>query len=1047
MKKKNVFLVIFLLATHVVVFAQNAITVSGVVSEANGQPLPGATVLVKGTSIGTQTDFDGNYVLDNVPSDGTLVFSYIGFTTVESEVNNQNTINVSLQEDTQRLDEVVIVGYGEQKRSDITGAVVSVKAEEIVKIPALTATQSIQGKVAGVNIIASDAPGATPTVVVRGLGTALGGREPFFVVDGQPLQDIRSINPADIESIEFLKGASYANIYGIRAANGVILVTTKKGKKGKIQFNFDSFFGIRSVLNRVEMANGAQYTQFFNEENAAIGGPQLQLNQRYDTDWYDELLQTGSIQSHNFSVSGASDKVNYFLSYNFYDEEGILEGNTFSRGNIRSNNTFHLFDDKFRIIQNLNITYTNENPKSFGAFNTAFRQSPLVPVRYDNGRFGQSFYNQTTGIVGFEAADGESIGRLNSAGNPIGQLFFDDVNQNTTTLQGQITAEVDITKNLKATGRFGATQGFVKRNEFDPIRQRWLNDDPVRTEAQFEEGRADLDGDGIISTEFANNRFTVRDEEFFRWNVEGFLTFDKSFNQHNVSATVGLSRENFGGREIMEAEGFDVFDEPRLRNLNLRTSAFFDNTVTQEFNQSTNLQSYFARAEYDYAEKYFVRAVIRRDGTSDFIDGKNFFDNFPAFSVGWTLTEEDFLKDNELVDFLKIFGGWGQLGNANVPINVQQIRTDPDSGNQNYVFGPTQDLIFGASFGSPVFPLQWEVTEEWEAGFDFAMLDRKLSGTLTYYDRVNTNAILNVQPLLNSVAEDDFNAQAAEVSNSGVEVLVNWRDQIGPDFSYNVGVNFSTNRNRVENVETAFDGEVGGSLNNGQITKRLQEGQPIFAWWLLEADGVWQNQEEIDNNPSVGNARPGHLRYVDQNDDGVIDDRDKRFFDNYLPTFNYGITIGAQYKNFDFSLDGFGVGGNKVYNGLANTRLQSVNISEEVFNSRWTGEGSTNTAPGADRDALASSFWLEDGDFFRINNITIGYTFNQMGFLDRARLYFTAQNPFMFTNYSGFTPELNQSGTDAAGNPTFGNPRFGTGIELNAYPTTRTFILGLNVQI
>ncbi|MEM6541663.1 MAG: TonB-dependent receptor [Bacteroidota bacterium] len=1047
MKKNNQFLLILLFFTNVAVLSQSTITVSGVVSEVSGQPLPGASVVVQGTSIGTQTDFDGNYTLDNVLDNGTLVFSYIGYAPQEIAVNNRTVINASLQEDTQRLDEVVVVGYGEQKRSDITGAVVSVKSEEIVKLPTLTAVQAIQGKVAGVNIVANDAPGSTPTVIVRGVGTALAGRDPFYVVDGQPLQDIRSINPADIESIEFLKGASYANIYGIRAANGVILVTTKKGKEGKITFNFDSFFGLRSVLNRVEMANGEQYTQFFNEENAAIGGPQLQLNQRYDTDWYDELLQTGTVQSYNFSVSGASKKINYFLSYNFYDEEGILEDSRFSRGNIRSNNTFKLFDDKVRVIQNLNITYTNENPKGFDAFNTAFRQSPLVPVRYDNGRFGQSFYNETTGIVGFEGAEGDVIGRLNNAGNPVADVFFDDVNQNTTTLQGQITLEADITEYLTATGRFGATQGFLKRNEFEPIRQQWLNADPTRTVEQFEFERSDPDGDGIISTVFANNRFETRDEEFFRWNVEGFLTFDKSFGQHNLSATVGLSRENFGGREILEAEGFDVFDQPRLRNLNLRTSAFFDNTVTQEFNQSTNLQSYFARAEYDFAGKYFLRAVIRRDGTSDFITDENFFDNFPAFSLGWTLTEENFLKDNSVLNFLKVFGGWGQLGNANVPINVQQVNTDPDSGNQNYVFGPTQELIFGASFGSPVFPLQWEVTEEFEAGFDFAMLDRKLSGTFTYYDRNNTNAIINVQNTLNSAAEGDFLAQAAEVSNSGVEVLVNWRDRVGSDFTYNIGVNFSTNRNRVENVVPGFDGEVGGGLANGQITKRLQEGQPLFAWWLLEADGVWQNQEEIDNNASVGNARPGHLRYVDQNEDGVIDDRDKRFFDNYLPTFNYGVTIGAQYKNFDFSLDGFGVGGNKVYNGLANTRLQSVNISEEVFNSRWTGEGSTNSAPGADRDALASSFWLEDGDFFRINNITLGYTINNMGFLNRARLYFTAQNPFMFTDYSGFTPELNQSGTDAAGNPTFGNPRFGTGIELNAYPTTRTFILGLSVQI
>ncbi|MGB5820165.1 MAG: SusC/RagA family TonB-linked outer membrane protein [Saonia sp.] len=1051
MKIRSALLLISLLLFQLTAFAQDNITVSGTISDSDGQPLPGASVIVQNTTTGTQTDFDGNFVLENVPGNGVLVVSYIGFTTQEVAVNGNTTLNITLSESEQALDEVVVVGYGKQKRSDITGAVVSIKSDEIVKQPALTAVQSIQGKVAGVNIIASDAPGATPTVIVRGVGTAQAGREPFYVVDGQPLQDIRSINPSDIESIEFLKGASYANIYGIRAANGVILVTTKKGKKGKINFNFDTFYGMRTVLNQVEMANASQYTQYFNEENAAIGGFSLQADQRYDTDWYDEVLQTGTITSNNFSVSGASESIDYFLSYNFYDEEGILEDNKYSRGNIRSNNTFHLFDDRFRIIQNLNITYTNESPKPFGAFNNAYRQSPLVPVFYDTGRFGQSFYNQTTGVVGFEAAEGESVGRLNSAGNPVSQVFFADESINTTTLQGQITAEADITDYLKFTSRFGATQFYSKKNTFEPVRQQWLNADPVRTVEQFEAARADADGDGIVSTEFANNRFNVEDIEFFRWNIEGFLSFDKSFEKHNVSATVGLSRENFGGRERIVGEAFDVFDESRLRSLGRRTSSLFDNTVNQEFNQSTNLQSYFARAEYDYAGKYFIRGVIRRDGTSDFVTGENFFDNFPAVSVGWTITEENFLKENNTLNFLKIFAGWGQLGNANVPINVQQVLTNGNSigpnTNSNYVFGPTQELIFGARFGSPVFPLQWEVTEEWEGGFDFALLDSRLSGTFAYYDRTNTNAIINVQNTLNSVAEGDFLAQAAEVSNTGVEVLVNWKDNIGENFSYNVGANFSTNKNRVQNVVPGFDGETGGSLSNGQITKRLQEGEPLFAWWLLEADGVWQTQEEIDNNPSVGNARPGHLRYVDQNGDGAIDDRDKKFFGTYVPTFNYGVNIGAQYKNFDFSIDGFGVGGNKIYNGLANTRLQSVNITEEIFNNRWTGEGSTNSNPGADRDALASSYWLEDGDFFRINNITLGYTFSQLGFLNRARIYFTAQNPFMFTNYSGFTPELNRSGTDESGNPEFGNPRFGTGIELDAYPTTSTFILGLNLQL
>ncbi|WP_250149111.1 TonB-dependent receptor [Flagellimonas sp. 389] len=1037
---KSVLLLISFLMLPVVFFAQDNMTVSGTVLDNTGQPLPGANVIVKGTTNGVQTDFDGNYVLDDIPSDGVLVFSYIGFSSQEVSVSGQSTINVSLEEDSQLLDEVVVVGYGSQKRASITGAVVSVKAEEIAKQPALTAAQAIQGKVAGVNIVANDAPGATPTVIVRGLGTAQAGREPFYVVDGQPLQDIRSINPTDIESIEFLKGASYANIYGIRAANGVILITTKKGKKGKVSFNFDTFYGMRSVLNQVEMANGAQYTQYFNEESAALGGFQLQSSQRYNTDWYDELLQTGSLTSNNFSVSGATESVDYFMSYNYYEEEGILPDNKYSRGSIRTNNTFRLFDNKVRITPNLNLTYTNESPKPFGAFNGAYRQSPLVPVFYDNGRFGQPFVNQDTGVVGFEANEGESVGRLINTGNPVAQAFFNDENINTTTIQGQIAAEVDITKNLTATGRFGATQFFSKRNVYEPRREIWLNADPRRTIEEFEAGRVP-DDEGFVSTEFANNRFNVRDREFFRWNLEGFLTYTESFGKHNLSATAGLSRENFGGREEVTVEAFDVFEEPRLRSVGDRASSLFENTADQEFNQSTNLQSYFARVEYDFAEKYFVRGVIRRDGTSDFITGENFFDNFPAVSVGWTISEENFLKDNNTLDFLKVFAGWGQLGNANVPINVQQILSNGSSSgantNTNYVFGPTQELIFGAAFGSPVFPLQWEVTEEVEAGLDFALLDRKLSGTFAYYNRRNTNAIINVQNILNSQAEGNFLAQAAEVSNTGVEVLVNWKDQISDDFSYNVSVNFSTNKNRVENVVEGFDGETGGGLANGQITKRLEDGQPIFAWWLFEADGVWQTQEEIDNNPAFGDPLPGHLRYKDQNDDGVIDDRDKKFFGSYIPTFNYGVSIGANYKQFDFSIDGFGVGGNKIYNGLANTRLGGENITLETFNNRWTGEGSTNSAPGAERDAFASSYWLEDGDFFRINNITLGYTIQGLGFLNRARIYVTAQNPFMFTNYSGFTPEINRNGV----------PREEAGIELSAYPTTRTFIMGLNVQI
>ncbi|PHQ29834.1 SusC/RagA family TonB-linked outer membrane protein [Leeuwenhoekiella nanhaiensis] len=1018
--------------------AQETKTITGTITDTRNVPLPGAELKVVDKDTYTVTDFDGNFSLEASVGDQIRI-TYLGFQSQTFSVTNDDVYTLALQDQTSELDEVVVVGYGNQKRSDITGAIVSVDSEEITKQPATTAIQSVQGKVAGVNIIANDAPGSTPTVLMRGLGTAEGGRSPLYIVDGQPLSDIRSINPNDIESIDFLKGASYANIYGIRAANGVILITTKRGKSGKPVFSFESYYGAKTILNQVKMANADQYIQYFNEESAANDGFLLQENQRYDTDWYDELLQTGLINNNSFSVSGASDNIDYFLSYNLFEEKGILDGQKFRRGTIRSNNTYHLFNDNFRIIQNLNIAYTNETPKPFGAFSSAYRQSPLVPVRYDNGLFGQSFVNEATGIVTFESEPGQRVGRLNTHANPVSQVFFEDTYINTTSLQGQIAAELDITDDLMLTTRFAATKFYSTNHSFSDIRAQWLNADPRRSEATFDTERDDPNGDGIVSTEFANNSYSVSRTESYRWNVEGFLTYTKEIDKHNISATVGLSRENYQGGEFTSSQGYDVRPERNLRNFNLRTDRLFDDSVGGDTFQSTNLQSYFGRVEYNYDSRYYLRAVLRRDGTSDFVTGDdNFFGYFPAFSLGWTLTNESFMEDNGVLDNFKLFAGWGKLGNQAIPFNVQSINSGDGSRNTNYVFGPAQSLIIGAALGTPAIPLSWEVTEEFEVGFDFAMLNRRLSGTIDYYNRLNTNAILNVRPILNSEFSSNFFDEAAEISNSGFEFLVNWRDQIGSDFSYNIGVNFSTNENRVQNVKPAYDGAIGGSLGNGRITKRLAEGQPIFAWWMYEADGVWQTQEEIDNNTSLGNARPGHLRYVDQNEDGVIDDRDKKYFGSYIPTYNYGVNIGANYKSFDLSVSGFGVGGNKVYNGLYNTRIGGENISAEQFNKRWTGPGSTNVNPGAERDVEASSYYLEDGSYFRINNITLGYTLPELSnFINSARVYVTLQNPFMFTKYTGFTPELNQNG----------DPTGTTGIELSAYPNTRSFILGANFKL
>ena len=1028
---KTHLLALLFLFTGLTLFAQEK-TVTGTVTSADdGLPLPGANVSVQGATTGTTTNFDGNFEIE-VTSEDILVISYVGFQTQEIPVGAQTQINVNLTADAESLSEIVLIGYGSAEKQDLTGAISSISSDDIIKQPALTATQAIQGKVAGVNIINSDAPGATPTVTIRGLGTALGGRNPLYVVDGVPVSDITNISPSNIESMDFLKDASSASIYGVRAANGVVIVTTKKGKQGKPKLSFNSYYGVKRILNKVDMANASQYIQYYNEEETAVGSESLLLpNQQYDTDWLDELTQLGTINNNVFSINGGSEFVDYFFSYDYYQEEGIIPNQKYRRSVITSNNTFKMFDDRFKVTQNLSITPTNESPKPFSSFNTAYRQAPVIPVRYSNGRYGQSFYNQTTGVATYLAEDGESVGRLTSHGNPIAAVDFANEKIKTLTLQGSVTAELEITDHLTLTSRLGMRHYTRKQRNFTPIKAAWIAADPTRTEEEF----LNLKNQNPESTTYADNSLAFTRSETFKYNWDNFLNYKRSFGNHNFDATLGVSREELGIGEYNYDLAYEVPEAEQYWSIR-HASGAFENQTTQHFYTQTNYFSQFGRLQYNFDRKYYLTATLRRDGTSVFRNNEEYYDYFPSVGLGWTITNESFLENNKFLNYLKLRGSYGELGNAIVPFNSTSILTSPSSSSQNYVFGPNQSLVFGASIGSPAQSISWEVVQEWSAGMDYELFNNRLTGSFDWYNKTTTNTILSVQPLLNSPFEQNFYDHGAEVVNKGVEVGINWGDNINEDFSYNIGVTFNRNKNEVLNVINNYDGQTGGSLSNGEITKRLLEGQPLGAWWMYEADGVWQTQEEIDNNPSLGGALPGHLRYRDQNGDGVIDDRDKKFFGSYIPTFNYGINIGLNYKSFDFSVSGYGAGGNKVYNGLVGTRLGGENVPVEVFENRWTGPGSTNTNPGANRDARASSYYLEDGDYFRINNITFGYTIPEIEFISKARVYVSAQNPFIFTKYSGFTPELNSDG----------NPYGTTGIELSAYPNTSTFLMGLNLE-
>ncbi|WP_142714407.1 SusC/RagA family TonB-linked outer membrane protein [Fodinibius sediminis] len=1010
-------------------------TVQGTVNDQNGEPLPGVNITVKGTTRGTSTNSEGMYELTVPSASDTLVFSFIGFETQEIPIDGRNMIDVNLTPATLAGEEVVVVGYGTQQQEDLTGSISRIETEEITRQSSLTAMESLQGKITGVNVINNDAPGGTPTVILRGLGTALGGRNPLYIVDGVPVDDINNISPSDIESIDFLKDASAASIYGLRAANGVIIVTTKDGEGGAPQFEVSSSAGYTSVLNSVEMADQQEYITYFNEENAAIGGFQLAPSQQYNTDWYDELLETGYVIDSRASVSGGSENVNYFVSYNVNQEKGLLDEQTFWRQTLRNNNKYWLFNDVVEIDQNLSISVSRENPQPFSAFNTAYRQSPLVPTFYPNGRYGQPFVNETTGKMGYEGGEGEAIGRLNTHGNPLTAIAFNNQERNTVTLQGALSAKINFTDYLTFTSRLGGTKYYSDSRTFNPLKQGWIASDPTRTATQYETSKAENPG----VTDWADNSLFVQNLERFRWNWDNFITFDKSFDRHNTELTLGMSSERIGVGSTFSGTAYDVPQQEQYWNLNLGSDDYEKQVNHTNFTPST-LASYFGRIQYNYDQRYYITGTLRRDGTSQFANTEDYWEFFPSVGLGWTLSNEDFMSDNEFIDFLKLRGSWGRLGNQNVPLNTTVIYTSTGSSSQNYVFGPAQTLRFGASVGSPARDISWEIVEEWNAGVDMEILDSRLSTSLDFYQKTTENVILLVNPLPDSPYAESFYDHGGEVVNQGVEVGLDWSNSISEELSYNVGVNFSYNQNEVTNVAAGYEGLTGGGLGNGQITKRLEEGQPLGAWWMYEAEGVWQTQEQIDNNPSLGGAMPGHLRYRDLNEDGVIDERDKRFFGSYVPNYNYGINIGLNYRQFDFSMDGFGVGGNKVYNGLNNTRFGGENTTRDMFEKRWTGEGSTNTHPGANRDARASSYYLEDGAYFRINNITLGYSLPEIiDRVSRVRFYVSAENPVLLTGYSGFTPEL--IGSDN------GNPYGTAGIELSAYPNTRTLLFGINIDL
>lgn len=895
------------------------------------------------------------------------------------------------------MQEVVLIGYGTKKAGAITGSVSQVKAADIVRTPAQSAIQAIQGKAAGVNITTNDEPGKNPVVRIRGLGTITGGQDPLYVIDGIETNGLNGLNPNDIATIDILKDASSLAIYGQKGSNGVILITTKKGKQGAIKVSYDAYYGQKFIQQKVDMADSYRFAYY---NNAALGlSSYFNFNQPYNTDWLDEITGTGEVISNNISLSGASDNASYYFGASNYKEKGILNGTEYERTNVISKTELKLFEGKIKVTPFFNLSIDNSSPKPLSAFTNAYKQSPIMPVKYDNGRWAGPFLN----ALGINDMSGT---RYNNVANPAAQLYYYNEQNKNVTLIGAVNLEAQIVDFLKFNSNFGATGLWGKGYTYTPTRDLWLVANPTQEVADY---IAQNPANPIINT------LQQRRNTSYRYNWDNYLTFNKTFAEnHNVTAVVGMSKTSFQISEYMNATRLDVPVQSNYWNLNLSSNNIevAPGSVVQNVTDTPIVSvAYFGRLEYDYKGKYLLSASMRREGVSAFAEGKR-HEVFPSVSAGWVITSEDFMQGTSFFNNLKIRAGYGEVGNGYTGNALNSILF---GSGFNYPFGSGEVINPGTNVPNDIDRnLTWETMKELDLGFDFAVLSNKLTGTFDYYDRTTDNVILpvSVPPVLSPIAVP---LNTGKVSNKGIELSLKWQDAIGPDFNYWVGGNFSHNENELEEVYSPLFGNyTGGSLGNGQYTKQVLVGEPLGTFYVYDVTGY--------------------------NSDGFFTYSENRVAaGSYLPTFTYGISLGATYKGFDFSVDAYGAGGNKLYNGKKAQRFGGENIESALLDDFWTPSTPNAENPRPSNEVpRASTYYIEKGDYLRINNITIGYTLPQMfKGIDKIRVYATALNPFLFTKFSGFSPELSGSNNGA--------PLETAGIELDAYPTNKTFLFGLNV--
>lgn len=1014
---------IFLLTLCVNLIAQEY-TVKGLIKDASSlESIPGATILIEETGQGSISDIDGAFEISTNISQRTLIVSFIGYKTKEIQLENNQEITIMLDVLNNELDEVVVIGYGRQKKKVVTGAIASISDDQIKATPALRIEQALQGRTAGVQVTnQSGQPGDEPTVRVRGVGTT-GNAKPLYIVDGLPVGGIDYLNPGDIETVDVLKDAASAAIYGARAANGVVLITTKSGKSGKLTLSYDAYYGVQNVARKLEMLKADDYKMLMNEgaRNAGLSEP-FDINEisPHDTDWQEALFQKNApMQSHQISLTGGSEKSTYAASLSYFNQEGIIGGpkSTFERYTARLNSK-HKVNDRVRFGNNLAYTHLvkrgiGTNQSFNGAYSSALNMDPLTPVyETDEGVLEQYPYSIEPVVMD---QNGQTYGISNNVGaevvNPLALLEIDTDETRKDEIVGNVYGEVDVIKDLTFKTSLGIDLAYLMDDGYRPL--FFLNG------AQLNDEKTSV------------NKSIQR---FFTWQWENTLSYSKTINDHTFNGLLGITASEFNYENLTGFNAKVPTNDPDNVYLNLATDTVW--TASGGALHSA-LYSQFARANYSYKDRYSVTAIIRRDGSSKFGENSR-FGIFPSIGLAWVASEETFMPNLGPINFLKLRASWGINGNQEIG-DYQFVSTI--NKTRGY------DLGNGTQTGSsPLFienaDIHWEESEQLNFGLDLAMFDNRLQASIDYYIK-NTNDLLERIAIPGHVGNDGPIANVGSVQNKGIELGINY---VNADkaLGYSIGMNASYNVNKMTHIGNNEKVINGASWALAGIVTRSEEGLPIAYFWGYETDGIFQNEAEVfqhinqDGDVLQPNAAPGDVRFVDNNNDGVIDDKDRTMLGNPTPDVTLGLNIGLNYKNFDFGLFFSGAFGNDIFNGPQRRDLRFTNRTTAALD-RWTGEGTSNETPrytwiDANNNDRVSDLYIEDGSYVRLKNIQLGYTLptsllEKMGF-DKWRFYISGENILTFTSYSGVDPEIGAFGS------------FDIGIDRAIYPQARTIRVG-----